>query len=117
EVRSGEPAVLAQRIREAAPGLDLDVEGGAVDVQGNGNLVAQGRASRSFSRMRGGVTGISKNSTPKGESASTMALTSAAGAPIAPPSPTPFARVTLASDSVTWCWISISGTSAAVGAR
>src|SRR5205085_6203023 len=47
QVRSGEPAVLAQRIREAAPGLDLDVEGDAVDVQGNGNPVAHGRASRS----------------------------------------------------------------------
>src|SRR5439155_21803534 len=117
QVRSGEPAVLAQRVREAAPGLDLDVEGDAVDVQGNGNLVAHGLASRSFSRMRGGVTGISKNSIPKGESASTMAFTTAAGAPIAPPSPTPLAPVIVASEMVSRWWISIGGTSAAVGGR
>ena len=41
----------------------------------------------------------------------------AAGAPMAPPSPTPLARVTLASETVTRCSISMSGTSAAVGGR
>src|SRR6185312_3502040 len=99
------------------PRLDPDIEGAAVDVEGNGNLVAHGLASRSFSRMRGGVTGISKNSTPKGESASTMALTTAAGAPMAPPSPTPFAPVMVACETVSRWWISIGGISAAVGGR
>ena len=43
--------------------------------------------------MRCGVAGNSSIETPNGASASLMALTTAAGAPIAPPSPRPFALV------------------------
>src|SRR6185437_6977358 len=50
-------------------------------------------ALRKAARMRWGVAGISLISTPNGESASLIALTTAAGAPIVPPSPRPFACV------------------------
>ena len=46
-----------------------------------------------------------------------MALSTAAGAPIAPPSPTPLAPVIEASVTV-WMWVtSMSGISQAVGGR
>src|SRR5262249_13444698 len=51
-------------------------------------------AARSAARMRCGVAGNSSIETPNGASASLMALTTAAGAPIAPPSPSPLALVT-----------------------
>ena len=54
-------------------------------------------AARSAARIRCGVAGISSIATPNGASASLMALTTAAGAPIAPPSPTPLALVIEAS--------------------
>ena len=54
-------------------------------------------AARSSCRIRCGVIGISKIPTPNGASASETALSTAAGAPIVPPSPTPLAPVTLAS--------------------
>ena len=50
-------------------------------------------AARSAARMRCGVAGNSSIDTPNGESASLIALTTAAGAPIAPPSPSPLACV------------------------
>jgi hypothetical protein len=43
--------------------------------------------------MRCGVAGISLISTPKDDSASLMALITAAGAPMPPPSPRPLALV------------------------
>jgi hypothetical protein len=43
--------------------------------------------------MRCGVAGNSSIETPNGERASLTALTTAAGAPMAPPSPSPFALV------------------------
>ena len=48
-------------------------------------------SARSAARMRCGVAGISSIDTPNGESASLMALITAAGAPMAPPSPSPLA--------------------------
>src|SRR5437899_11687921 len=57
---------------------------------GGGNHVP---AARNAARMRCGVAGSSSIETPKGASASLMALRIAAGAPIAPPSPRPFALV------------------------
>ena len=55
---------------------------------------------RSAARMRCGVAGNSSIETPKGDSASLIALTTAAGAPIAPPSPSPLALVMEASVKV-----------------
>ena len=49
--------------------------------------------ARNAARMRCGVAGISSISTPNGDSASLMALITAAGGPMAPPSPRPLARV------------------------
>src|SRR5229473_381251 len=66
---------------------------------------------RKAARIRCGVAGSSSIETPKGASASLMALRIAAGAPIAPPSPRPFALVIEhASDRVSRWWISIVGT-------
>ena len=67
--------------------------------------------------MRCGVAGISSTSTPNGRNASEIAPNTAAGAPIAPPSPRPFALVTDASLVVSRCTISIGGISAQVGGR
>src|SRR4029077_19935550 len=74
-------------------------------------------AAHSAARMRCGVAGTSSIETPNGDSASLIALSTAAGAPIAPPSPNPFALVTDACVSVAKWWISIAGTSRAVGGR
>src|SRR6266566_118647 len=49
------------------------------------------RAARIASHTRCGVSGMSRSSTPSGASASRTALTKAAGAPIVPDSPQPFA--------------------------
>src|SRR5262249_36946909 len=58
-------------------------------------------AARKAARIPCGVAGSSSIETPKGASASLIALRIAAGAPIAPPSPRPFALVMEnASDSV-----------------
>ena len=59
-------------------------------------------AARSAARMRCGVAGNSSIDTPNGASASLIALTTAAGAPIAPPSPRPLAslRVALLDDKI-----------------
>ena len=50
---------------------------------------APSRAESISARTDGGVTGSRVMSTPNGDSASATALTTAGGAPIAPPSPTP----------------------------
>jgi hypothetical protein len=57
-------------------------------------------ASRSNCEIRCGVIGISKIPMSNGANASETALSTAAGAPIVPPSPTPLAPVTLALVSV-----------------
>src|ERR1700730_14888345 len=74
-------------------------------------------AARKAARMRCGVAGIASIEMLNGTSASLMALRMAAGAPIAPPSPRPFAFVTEASVRVSRWWISMRGTSRAVGKR
>src|SRR5258708_22674481 len=60
------------------------------EAHGGGNHAP---AHRKAARIRCGVAGSSSIETPKGASASLMALRIAAGAPIAPPSPRPFALV------------------------
>src|SRR5258708_30940940 len=60
------------------------------EADGSGNHAP---AHRKAARIRCGVAGSSSIETPKGASASLMALRIAAGAPIAPPSPRPFALV------------------------
>src|SRR5260370_36525563 len=61
------------------------------EAHGSGNHAP---APRKAARIRCGVAGSSSIETPKGASASLMALRIAAGAPIAPPSPGPFPLVT-----------------------
>src|SRR5207237_10141840 len=84
KMRAGDAAIVAQRHVQAAPRGHPHRIVVAVDAQRESNRLAQALTSRSLCRMRCGVTGISKNSMPKGESASTMALITAAGAPMAP---------------------------------
>src|SRR5689334_4637880 len=64
-----------------------------------------------------GSTGIWSKLTAVPDSASLIAFSTAAGAPIVPPSPMPFAPVSLKADGVSRCTISIGHSSAAVGAR
>src|SRR6185312_709019 len=95
DMRAGLPAVLADRVGERAPRLDGDVTRAAVDRERDLDFVAHARFSalRNKARTRCGVAGISSISTPKGPSASLIALITAAGAPMPPPSPRPFALV------------------------
>ena len=64
-----------------------------------------------------GSTGIWSKQTAVPDSASLIAFSTAAGAPIVPPSPMPFAPVSLKANGVSRCTISIGHSSAAVGAR
>src|SRR5262245_23956885 len=73
--------------------------------------------ARSSARILCGVAGISSISTPNGDNASLIALITAAGAPMVPPSPRPLARVTEFWLGVSMWWSSISGISWAVGGR
>ena len=57
------------------------------DASGHAQVVARARSIAS--RMRAGVSGRRVRVTPSGASASLTALTTAGGAPMAPPSPTP----------------------------
>src|SRR5262249_47429775 len=104
-------------------GLDVNRIAAAIDDESDVALVVHARCSAGCfaawiaARMRWGVAGISLISAPNGASASLMALMTAAGAPIAPPSPTPFARVIDASLTVSRCRSSIGGISCAVGGR
>ena len=66
--------------------------------------------------MRWGESGSRVNVTPNGASASATALTTAGGAPIAPPSPTPL-KPPGPGLGVSMCPYSIDGTSAADGMR
>src|SRR5438445_10828921 len=68
------------------------------------------------SKMRVGGKYVSVIVTPNGASASAMALVNAAGAPMAPPSPTP-RKFTSPSGGVSRWWTSIVGTSVVVGSR
>src|ERR1700744_3625026 len=98
-MRSRQTAVLAQSIGQTAPGFHRDGIGRPVDAKGYADLVSHAaRFPLIWSRMRCGDAGISKISIPNGDSASTTALMTLAGAPMRPPSPTPFAFVIDASD-------------------
>src|SRR5580704_2092695 len=99
DMGAGLAAILADRVHQGAPRLDANRMVAAVDRQHDVDLAAHARfsAARSAARMRCGVAGISLISAPNGERASLMALMTAAGAPMVPPSPTPLARVTVAS--------------------
>jgi hypothetical protein len=100
EMRAGEATILAQCVGQGAPRLDADRA--LITVHRERDVLfiahcASHLASRSNCRIRCGVIGISKIPTPNGVSASEIALRTAAGAPIVPPSPTPLAPVTLTS--------------------
>src|SRR5215510_10362133 len=88
-------AILTDGIGQGTPRLDGDRVIAAVDIDRNGGFIAHATFSalRKAAHMRCGVAGISLISTRKGESASLIALITAAGAPIVPPSPNPFALV------------------------
>src|ERR1700730_14114019 len=106
EMGAGETAILAQRIGQAAPWLNADRVLIAVhresDVLSFAHCASH-PASRSNCKIRCGVIGISKIPTPNGASASETALSTAAGAPIVPPSPTPLASSTTTNRSIsTW---------------
>ena len=96
DMGSGLTAILADRVGQRAPRLDADGVVAPVDVEGDVDLAGHARfsvAARSAARIFRGVAGISSIETLNGASASLMALITAAGAPIAPPSPTPLALV------------------------
>ena len=120
DMRAGLAAIVADDVDQCTPRLDPNGVALAVDGQRDLVLLAHGGfflACRSAARMRCGVAGISLMLTPKGVSASLIALRTAAGAPIAPPSPRPFDFVIVASLSVSKCNSSIGGISRQVGGR
>src|SRR5215467_6451051 len=99
-MRAREAALLAQRIGQRTAWLDPDHPWLAIGREANLDLFHHHDRPRDWLRrcnMRWGVIGISNISTPNGESASVTAFNTAAGAPIAPPSPTPLTPVMLAS--------------------
>ena len=65
--------------------------------------------------MRAAVTGPSVMRTPNGAKASSIALASAAGGEMAPPSPTPFTPSGLRGDGCSRCTVSMNGSSSARG--
>jgi hypothetical protein len=95
DVRARLPTILADRVRQRTPRLDADRMVAAVNCKRNCGLFLHAAFSlaRKAARMRCGVAGISSISTPNGESASLIALITAAGAPMQPPSPKPLAMV------------------------
>src|SRR3954470_590285 len=100
EMRPGETAIVPQRIGQCPPRLDADRIFRVIDLERNRLFCGHAPfslAARMAARTRSGVAGISNSSTPRGASASQIALITAAGAPIAPPSPRPLAPVTEAS--------------------
>src|SRR6266536_853745 len=99
DVRPGQAAIVADGVDQSAPRLDANDMPAPIDIQRDLDLFrhAFAWAARSASRMRCGVAGISSIEILNGASASLIALMIAAGAPIAPPSPSPLAPVIVAS--------------------
>src|SRR5690606_36336810 len=95
DMRAGLAAILADRIGQGAARFDGDGVVLAVDGQRDGGFVSHNALSalRSSARMRCGVAGMVSISTLNGVSASLMALSTAAGGPMEPPSPRPLALV------------------------
>src|SRR4051794_32330469 len=96
DMRSGLAAFLADGVGEGAPRLDPDRMVLAVNLKRDvGFAHAVFPLLRNAARIRCGVAGTSSMDTPNGDSASLIALITAAGAPIAPPSPRPLALVSV----------------------
>src|SRR5262245_15720135 len=95
DMRSRLSTIFTDGIGQGTPRLDGDRVIAAIDIDGDRGFLAHATFSalRKAARMRWGVAGISSISTRNGESASLIALITAAGAPIVPPSPNPFALV------------------------
>ena len=99
DMGAGLAAILADGIGQRAARLDSDGVVAAIDGERDARLCRSCcflcglLGSRNAARIRCGVAGISSISTPNGVSASLMALSTAAGAPMAPPSPRPLALV------------------------
>src|SRR4029450_6679240 len=122
-VRARVAQVVAQDVGQRPAGLDLDLLGATVD----GELCEVGFLHRPTppcasdsliaARRRSGVMGSRSTSTPRCERASVTALATAAGAPMVPPSPIPFAPVSLNSQGVCRWKISTAGISVEDGTR
>src|SRR5262249_40996086 len=103
DVSAGEAAILPDCVGKRPPRLHAQAIGPPVDHEHDrmaGAHCAACMAARNAARIRCGVAGNSLMVAPNGAIASLIALMTAAGAPIVPPSPTPFACVTVASLSV-----------------
>src|SRR5262249_1051622 len=105
DVGAGLSAIVADRVDQRPPRLDTHGVPHAVDQQRDLEFFGHTsiRALRREARMRCGVAGISSIEILNGESASLIAFSTAAGAPIAPPSPSPLAPVIVSGLSVSRC--------------
>src|SRR3974390_512735 len=94
-MRASLPAILADGVGQCAAWLDRDGVIAAVYGERDGRLLGHSAFSKARNAGRGrcGVAGISSICAPKGARASLIALSTAAGAPIVPPSPSPLALV------------------------
>src|SRR5580698_9446288 len=146
EVGAGVAEVVAQHVRQRPAGFDGELVLGAVDPEpdlpdvlhaaplrcspltalaalappippGPPGSPAATASPASAAQTSAGSTGTWSNEIPAGRSASLIALSTAAGAPIMPPSPMPLAPVSLNCDAVSRCVIWTGHSSAAVGAR
>src|SRR5580704_5708044 len=128
QVGAGVAEVVAQHVRQRPAGLDGELVLGAVDPEPDLPDVLHPAPLRcspltataspaSAAQTSAGSTGTWSNEIPAGRSASLIALSTAAGAPIMPPSPMPLAPVSLNCDAVSRCVIWTGHSSAAVGAR
>src|SRR5690606_29968749 len=126
DVGTGQPQVVPEHVHQGAARLGdhfvlraVDVEGEQLDVVAAAVGVVHGVSCGADAvRARwtvSGVMGVSSSSTPVGRSASLTALSTAAGAPMVPPSPAPLAPVSVNADGVCRWWRRTSGISWAVG--
>src|SRR5580692_4355648 len=97
EMGTGVAEVVPEHVGQRPARLDDQLVLAAVDVDGDGVHVFHGPAPAWFrAALRScGSTGMWSKRTSVSDSASLMAPSTAAGAPIVPPSPIPFAPVSL----------------------
>src|ERR1700730_14865516 len=118
QVGAGVAEVVPEHVGERPARLHGQRVLAVVDPQADGVAIDHdGAVLASAACWSVGSTGIWSKQTAVPDSASLIAFSTAAGAPIVPPSPMPFAPVSLNADGVARCTISIGHSSAAVGAR
>src|SRR5262245_27615964 len=95
DVCAGLSAILADRVGQSTSRLNIDRVIAGIDGERDRCFLGHACFStlRKAERTRCGVAGISSISTPNGDNASLIALITAAGAPMVPPSPRPLALV------------------------